>query len=107
MPKIERKYLAHYINTAPGETSAVYEILGKDLEELNVELNAEVESKKNILGETSVNVSSYEAQASAGEPPLAKSRFVPAPLLVSGSSNIRRRRRYPFKTCTFLTHASG
>lgn len=64
MPKIERKYLVHYINTAPGETSAAYEKLGKDLEELKVELNAEVESKKNILGETSVNVSSYEAQAS-------------------------------------------
>lgn len=63
MPKIERKYLAHYINTSPDST-AVYERLGKDLEELNIELNAEVETKKNILGEVSVNLSSYEAQTS-------------------------------------------
>lgn len=67
MAKIERKYLAHYINTAaPSETdqAAVYERLGKDLEEYSPELSAEVESKKNILGETSINISSYEKTAS-------------------------------------------
>lgn len=67
MVKIERKYLAHYINTtAPSETeqTAVYERLGKDLEEYSPELSAEVESKKNIIGETSINISSYEKTAS-------------------------------------------
>ena len=67
MAKIERKYLAHYINTAaPSEAdqAAVYERLGKDLEEYSPELSAEVESKKNILGETSINISSYEKTAS-------------------------------------------
>ena len=67
MGKIERKYLAHYINTtAPTEISqtAVYERLGKDLEEYRPELSAEVESKKNILGETSISISSYEKTAS-------------------------------------------
>ena len=67
MGKIERKYLAHYINTtAPTESSQteVYERLGKDLEEYRPELSAEVESKKNILGETSISISSYEKTAS-------------------------------------------
>ena len=59
--KIERKLLAHYLNATPS-AEATYERLGKDLEEYNVELNAEVEKKKNILGETSINVSSYEVQ---------------------------------------------
>ena len=59
MAKIERKYLAHFINTADsGE--AVYERLGKDLEEFSPELSAQVDTKKNILGETSVVISSYE-----------------------------------------------
>lgn len=60
MSKIERKFLAHFLNTAPGSTAAYFR-LGKDLEEYNVDLSPEVETKKNILGETSVTVSSYEA----------------------------------------------
>lgn len=63
MPKIARKFLAHFINTAP-TSEAVYERLGKDLEELSTELNPEVETKNNILGETSTNLSSYQAQFS-------------------------------------------
>ncbi len=63
--KIERKYLAHFINAAaPGEENAVYERLGKDLEEDSPELSAEVNTRKNILGETSVSISSYEKTAS-------------------------------------------
>lgn len=65
MAKIERKYLAHYINTAePGAEEAVYERLGKELEEYSPELSAQVDTKKNILGETSVLISSYEKTAS-------------------------------------------
>ena len=64
MAKIERKYLAHFINaSAPGEDT-VYERLGKDLEEYSPELSAEVETKKNILGETSILISSYEKTVS-------------------------------------------
>jgi hypothetical protein len=64
MAKIERKYLAHFINAAaPGE-DAVYERLGKDLEEYSPELSAQVDKKKNILGETSITISSYEKSAS-------------------------------------------
>ena len=61
MAKIERKYLAHFINgAAVGETEAVYERLGKDLEEFSPELSAQVETKKNILGESSILISGYE-----------------------------------------------
>lgn len=65
MAKIERKYLAHYINTAAPGGEAVYERLGKDLEEFSPELAAEVETKKNIFGETSVAVTGYTKTAAA------------------------------------------
>lgn len=60
MAKIERKFLAHFINAAEGDTTADYERLGKDLEEYSPEMSAEVNKKKNIMGETSVLISSYE-----------------------------------------------
>ena len=63
MAKIERKYLAHYINTA-ASGEAVYERLGKDLEEFSPELSASVETKKNILGQTSILISGYEKTGS-------------------------------------------
>ncbi len=64
MAKIQRKYLAHFINTAEnGETAACYERLGKDLEEFCPKLAAQVDAKKNILGETSVLISGYEKTA--------------------------------------------
>ncbi len=64
MAKIERRFLAHFINAAPlGETAADYERLGKDLEEFSPEVSAQVETKKNILGQTSVVVSGYEKTA--------------------------------------------
>lgn len=61
--KIERKLMAHYINVNL-ETPA-WERLGKDLEEFNIELNADAEDQKNILGETNVLISAYAAVASA------------------------------------------
>lgn len=62
----ERKYLAHYLDSAfdTKYTSCAYVRLGKDLEEYSVELNPDVETKKNILGENSVNVSGYEVSSS-------------------------------------------
>lgn len=64
MAKIERKFMAHFINAGEGE-EAVYERLGKDLEEFSPEMSAQVETKKNILGETSVVISGYEKTAAA------------------------------------------
>lgn len=64
MAKIERKLLAHFLNATPTKDNASYYRLGKDLEEYNVELSAESETKKNILGEVSTVISSYEATGS-------------------------------------------
>ena len=62
--KIKRKFMAHFINAAlPSAAQAVYERRGKDLEEYNVEMNANVDTKNNIMGETSVNLDSYQPQS--------------------------------------------
>lgn len=63
MAKIERKYLAHYLDASFGDTSTNYVRLGKDLEEYNEELNPDVEIQKNILGEQNVNHNGYEVQS--------------------------------------------
>ena len=60
MAKIERKYLAHYINTSEPGVAISYERLGKDLEEYTPELKAKVEKKTDILGDHSVMISGYE-----------------------------------------------
>ena len=62
MAKIERKYMAHYIN-ASKDGQAEYERLGQDLEEFSPEMSAQVETKKNILGESSILISGYEKTA--------------------------------------------
>ena len=63
MAKIERKYMAHFINAAKEGAEAVFERLGQDLEEFSPEMAAQVETKKNILGESSVLISGYEKTA--------------------------------------------
>ena len=63
MAKIERKYMAHFLNAAKNGQEAVYERLGNDLEEFAPEMSAQVETKKNILGESSVVISGYEKTA--------------------------------------------
>lgn len=63
MAKIERKFLGHYMDATPSATAS-YERLGSDLEELNVEMNAELETTANIIGESSTKLSSYSAQSS-------------------------------------------
>ena len=63
LEKIERKYLAHYIDASFGGETPNYVRLGKDLEEFNEELNPDVEVKKNILGEQSVTHNGYEVQS--------------------------------------------
>ena len=64
MKKIERKYLAHYINVSVGSVAAQYELLGDELEEFTVEMSAQVEKKKNILGQNSISITGYEKTAS-------------------------------------------
>jgi hypothetical protein len=65
--KAERKFLAHYLDSAfdPTYAACEYVRLGKDLEEFVVELNPDVETSKNILGENSVKHNGYEASTDA------------------------------------------
>ena len=67
MAKIERKYMAHFM-----ELGDEYIRLGKDLEEYSPELAAQVEKTKNILGQTSVSIVGYEKTGSV-EPYFAES----------------------------------
>lgn len=64
MAKIKRKLMAHYIDASMTSSTPSYVRLGNDLEEFNVEMGANVETKKNILGETSVIIDGYEKNAS-------------------------------------------
>lgn len=63
MSKIERKYLAHYIDASFGGDTVNYVRLGDDLEEYNEELNPNVEVTNNIKGEQSVKHNGYEVQS--------------------------------------------
>ena len=67
MNKIERKFMAHYIEASEG----VFVRLGDELEEYAPELSATVEKSKNILGQTAVAITGYEKSA-AVEPYYAK-----------------------------------
>lgn len=62
---VERKYLAHYLDAAfdTTHTATDYVRLGKHLEEYAEELNPDVETNKNILGEQYVVHNGYEVQA--------------------------------------------
>lgn len=63
--KIKRQFMAHFIDSAlPDASTPEYVRLGKDLEEYIVEMNANVETNNNILGETNVTLDSYQPQAS-------------------------------------------
>lgn len=64
--KTDRSLLAHYVDAAFDTTyeATDYQLLGVDLESFSVELNPQVETKKNILGENSVVHSGYEPSAS-------------------------------------------
>jgi hypothetical protein len=63
MGKLDRKYLAHYIDSSLTAAPA-YVMLGDDLEEYNIEMNANVNTIRNILGETKKSIDGYEPQAS-------------------------------------------
>lgn len=63
--KIDRKYMAHMIDASFGKGQAEWVRLGKDLEEFNVELNPNTESKTNIIGETTFKHNGYEVSAEA------------------------------------------
>ena len=72
MAKIERKFMAHFINAAELSASEpAYTRLGEGLEEYTVEMGATVEKKNDINGNTSVLLSAYEKSSSV-EPYIAE-----------------------------------
>ena len=62
--KLKRSALLHYIDslfdTSKEAASASWFLIGKDVEDMSVNLNPSVTSKKNILDETSVTDDGYE-----------------------------------------------
>ena len=62
--KLEREALAHYLDTkfntkTADVEKAEFEIIGDDIEEMSVELNADTEQVKNILGQTRTKDKGY------------------------------------------------
>lgn len=64
MGKIERKYLAHYVDANIGGSSPIYVRLGKDLETYSEELNPQVSIQRNLGGQPFVNMEGYQVQSS-------------------------------------------
>lgn len=62
MAKLNREALAQYLDTTfkGVAESAVWEIIGDDIEEMSVELNPDTETLKNILGQTKTKDNGYE-----------------------------------------------
>lgn len=60
--KLKRSALLHYLDTtfSTALTGASWSLIGKDVEDLSVELNPDTETIRNILDETSVNDNGYE-----------------------------------------------
>ena len=63
MAKIERKYLAHYIDANVGGEFTSYVRLGKDLETYAEELNPQVTIQRNLKGNPSVIMDGYQVQS--------------------------------------------
>ncbi len=66
MPKLKRSHLLHYLDAefSDKETPSWY-LIGKDIEDMSVELNPDTEQVKNILDETVTNDNGYEPSLDA------------------------------------------
>lgn len=58
--KLKRSAHLFYIDSNYGEGTPAWFLIGKDLEDMSIDLGADVETKKNILDETSVALNGYE-----------------------------------------------
>ena len=66
MGRLERKYLAHYIDATMGEgQTRSYVRLGKDLETYSEELNPQVNVQRDIKGNPNVVITGYQVQSDA------------------------------------------
>ncbi len=63
--KLKRSYLLHYIDASFGESTPQWFLIGKDIEEMAVELNPDTEQVKNILDETVTKDNGYEPSVAA------------------------------------------
>lgn len=68
--KLNREALAHYLDsefntTVANVSDAVFEIIGDDIEDMSMELNPDVETFKNILGQTKTTDNGYEPSMDA------------------------------------------
>lgn len=57
MAKLARKAIAHYVKPTG---AAKWYLIGKDIDDMSVDMNGSFESTTNILGETSVNDTGYQ-----------------------------------------------
>lgn len=60
--KLNREALAHYLDYSFGNqvSTATWELIGDDIEDMSVELNPDTETLKNILGQTKTKDNGYE-----------------------------------------------
>ena len=58
--KLERKWLAHFIDAAFTNSAPSYIRLGKDLEEYKISLNPDGEDKTNIIGESRYDLKGFK-----------------------------------------------
>lgn len=67
MARLERKALAHYLDSTFGNvlSSASWFLIGTYIEDLTVNLNPDTSTIKNVLGETRVTDNGYEPEVSA------------------------------------------
>ena len=57
--KLKRSALIHYLNAAPSAETASWYLIGKNVEDMSIELNPDTESTTNILDEISVTDNGY------------------------------------------------
>jgi len=60
MAKLKRSAHLFYIDSSWGSGTPSWFLIGKDIEDMSIDLGADVETTKNILDETSVSLNGYE-----------------------------------------------
>lgn len=63
--KLERSALIHYLDANFNSGTATWGIIGTDIEDMSVEMNPDITTAKNILGENSVRHKGYEPSMDA------------------------------------------
>lgn len=64
MAELERKFLAHYVDASEDGTTPKYEQLGDGIEEMSIEMGANVQKTRDITGKTKTFIDGYEKSQS-------------------------------------------